>query len=81
MIDGFDGTTLSRGKLLGAAIAFSRHLKESHDEKRIGIVLPTGKGAVVANLAVTLADKVPVNLNFTSARESIESAIEQANCA
>ena len=41
-------------------------------------MLPPGKGAVVANLAVTLAGKVPVNLNFTSARESIESAIEQA---
>ena len=78
VIDGFDGTTLSRGKLLGAAIALSRYLKESHDEKRIGIVLPTGKGAIVANLAVTLANKVPVNLNFTSARESIESAIEQS---
>ena len=69
---------MSRGKLLGAAIALSRHLKESHDDKRIGIVLPTGKGAIVANLAVTLANKVPVNLNFTAARESIESAIEQA---
>ena len=78
VIDGFDGTTLSRGKLLGAAIALSRHLKESHNDKRIGIVLPTGKGAIVANLAVTLANKVPVNLNFTAARESIESAIEQA---
>jgi acyl-[acyl-carrier-protein]-phospholipid O-acyltransferase/long-chain-fatty-acid--[acyl-carrier-protein] ligase len=78
VIDGFDGTSLSRGKLLGAAIALSRHLQKKYREKRIGIVLPPGKGAVVANLAVTLADKVPVNLNFTSARESIQSAIEQA---
>ncbi len=78
IIDGFDNTTLSRGKLLGAAIALARHLKQTFPGKRIGIVLPPGKGAVVANLAVTLAGKVPVNLNFTSARESIESAIEQA---
>ena len=78
VIDGFDGTTLSRGKMLGAAIALSRHLKKTYSEKRIGIVLPPGKGGVVANLAVTLAGKVPVSLNFTSARESIESAIEQA---
>ena len=28
VIDGFDGTTLSRGKLLGAAIALGRHLKK-----------------------------------------------------
>ena len=37
--------------------------------ERIGIVLPPGKGGVVANLAVVLAGKMPVNLNFTSARD------------
>ncbi|MDP9254476.1 MAG: AMP-binding protein, partial [Verrucomicrobiota bacterium] len=78
IIDGFDGTTLSRGKLLAAAIALSRHLKKNFPEKRIGIVLPPGKGGIVANLAVTLAGRIPVNLNFTSARASIESSIEQA---
>ena len=78
VIDGFDGTTLSRGKLLGAAIALGRYIRKTYPEKRIGIVLPPGKGGVVANLAVTLAGKIPVNLNFTSARESIESAIGQA---
>ncbi len=44
----------------------------------IGVVLPPGKGGVVANLAMVLAGKVPVNLNFTSGRDSIESAKEQA---
>jgi acyl-[acyl-carrier-protein]-phospholipid O-acyltransferase/long-chain-fatty-acid--[acyl-carrier-protein] ligase len=78
MIDGLDHTSLSRGKLLGVAIALSRHLKRTCPERRIGIVLPPSKGAVIANLAVALADKIPVNLNFTSARDSIESAKEQA---
>jgi acyl-[acyl-carrier-protein]-phospholipid O-acyltransferase/long-chain-fatty-acid--[acyl-carrier-protein] ligase len=76
--DGLDGSVLSRGKLLGVAIALSRHLQKVCPDQRIGIVLPPGKGGVVANLAVTLANKIPVNLNFTSARDSIESAIEQA---
>jgi len=76
--DGFDHTSLSRGKLLGVAVALSRHLRRICPERRIGIVLPPGKGGVVANLAVVLAGKIPVNLNFTSARESIESAEEQA---
>ena len=76
--DGLDGTSLSRGKLLGVAIALSRHLKKTCPERRIGIVLPPGKGGVVANLAVVFAGKIPVNLNFTSARDSIESAKEQA---
>jgi acyl-[acyl-carrier-protein]-phospholipid O-acyltransferase/long-chain-fatty-acid--[acyl-carrier-protein] ligase len=78
MTDGLDHTSLSRGKLLGVAIALSRHLKRTCPERRVGIVLPPSKGAVIANLAVALAGKVPVNLNFTSARDSIESAREQA---
>ena len=78
LTDGLDHTTLSRGKLLGVATALSRHLRQQHAEHRIGVVLPPGKGGVVANLAVVLAGKIPVNLNFTSARESIESAQTQA---
>jgi acyl-[acyl-carrier-protein]-phospholipid O-acyltransferase/long-chain-fatty-acid--[acyl-carrier-protein] ligase len=76
--DGLDNTSLSRGKLLGAAIALSRSLRKTCPERRIGIVLPPGKGGVVANLAVAFAGKIPVNLNFTSARDSIESATAQA---
>ena len=55
--DGLDHTTLSRGKLLGVATALSRHLRQQCAERRIGIVLPPGKGAVVANVAVVLAGK------------------------
>jgi acyl-[acyl-carrier-protein]-phospholipid O-acyltransferase / long-chain-fatty-acid--[acyl-carrier-protein] ligase len=78
LADGMDGSELARSKLLGASIALSRHLKRSCPEQRIGIVLPPGKGGVVANLAVILAGKIPVNLNFTSPREAIESANDQA---
>ena len=76
--DGHDHSNLSSGKLLGAAIALSRQLRKKCPESRIGVVLPAGKGGMVANLAVVLAGKVPVNLNFTSARDSIESAKTQA---
>jgi acyl-[acyl-carrier-protein]-phospholipid O-acyltransferase / long-chain-fatty-acid--[acyl-carrier-protein] ligase len=76
--DGLDNTSLSRGKLLGAAVALSRYLRRACPEQRIGVVLPPGKGGVVANLAIVFAGKIPVNLNFTSARDSIESAREQA---
>jgi acyl-[acyl-carrier-protein]-phospholipid O-acyltransferase/long-chain-fatty-acid--[acyl-carrier-protein] ligase len=78
LLDGMDGSTLACGKLLGASIALSRYLKKNCPERRIGVVLPPGKGGVVANFAVTLAGKIPVNLNFTSPRESIESARDQA---
>lgn len=78
VIDGMDQSELSRGKLLGAAAALSRHLRENFPDKRIGIVLPASKGGVVANLAVVLAGKVPVGLNFTSGRSALERAQEIA---
>jgi acyl-[acyl-carrier-protein]-phospholipid O-acyltransferase/long-chain-fatty-acid--[acyl-carrier-protein] ligase len=77
-IDGSDHSSLSCSKLLGAAIATSRYLKKQCPEQRIGVVLPAGKGGIVTNLAIVFAGKVPVNLNFTSGRDSIESAKEQA---
>ena len=78
VIDGFDHSTLACGKLLGVAVALSRQLRKECADQRIGVVLPPGKGGVVANLAIALAGKVPVNLNFTAPREAIESALQQA---
>jgi len=45
-------------------------------KQRVGIVLPPGIGGLIANIAVLLAGKVPVNLNFTAARSAIEHAIK-----
>ncbi|MEO5718356.1 MAG: AMP-binding protein [Chthoniobacterales bacterium] len=78
VIDGMDQSELSRAKLLGAAAALSRHLRKNFPDRRIGIVLPASKGGVVANLAVVLAGKVPVGLNFTSGRSALERAQEIA---
>src|SRR5207302_6412497 len=78
VIDGMDGTKLSRGKLLGLSIALGRHFRKHFPEKRLAIVLPAGKGAVVANLATALANKVPVGLNFTVSSDAISGAIRLA---
>jgi acyl-[acyl-carrier-protein]-phospholipid O-acyltransferase / long-chain-fatty-acid--[acyl-carrier-protein] ligase len=78
VIDGTDGSKLSRGKLLGISLALGRYLRARFPEKRLAIVLPAGKGAVIANLATVLADKIPVGLNFTSPAEAISSAIDRA---
>jgi acyl-[acyl-carrier-protein]-phospholipid O-acyltransferase / long-chain-fatty-acid--[acyl-carrier-protein] ligase len=79
VIEGTDHTRLSRAKLLGAAAALSRHLKKGFPDERIAIVLPASKGSMVANLAVTLANKVPVDLNFTMGRAANESCCRRAN--
>src|SRR5437763_896864 len=79
VIDGVDHGSLSRAKLLGAASALSRHLREKFPDERIAIVLPASKGSMVANLAVMLANKVPVDLNFTIGRAANESCCKRAN--
>src|SRR5213594_548650 len=79
VIDGMDHSELSRAKLLGAAAALSRYLRKEFPDERIAIVLPASKGSMVANLAVTMANKVPVDLNFTIGRAANESCCRRAN--
>src|SRR3989441_3875953 len=68
VIDGIDHSQLSRAKLLGAAAALSRYLRKEFSDERIAIVLPASRASMLVNLAVTLAGKVPVDLNFTVGR-------------
>ncbi len=79
VIEGTDHTRLSRAKLLGAAAALSRYLRKEFSDERIAIVLPASKGSMLANLAVTLANKVPVDLNFSMGRAANESCCRRAN--
>jgi acyl-[acyl-carrier-protein]-phospholipid O-acyltransferase/long-chain-fatty-acid--[acyl-carrier-protein] ligase len=64
---------LRRGELLAAAAVLAKRIRETVAENRVGIVLPPGIGAFVANLAVLCTGKIPVNFNFTLGRGSVES--------
>jgi len=76
--DGMDGSVTSRGTMLAAAIVLSRFARKHCPSRRVAVVLPPGRGAVVANAALMLAGKVPVNLNFTIGRAASEAAIRIA---
>jgi acyl-[acyl-carrier-protein]-phospholipid O-acyltransferase/long-chain-fatty-acid--[acyl-carrier-protein] ligase len=78
IIDGSDDSELSYDRILAAAIAFSKFIREETDQPRVAIVLPPGKGGLIANLAVIFAGKTPVNLNFTAGPEAIRSCIHQS---
>jgi acyl-[acyl-carrier-protein]-phospholipid O-acyltransferase/long-chain-fatty-acid--[acyl-carrier-protein] ligase len=69
---------MTAAQLVAAAAVLARRLRQTVPESRVGIVLPPGAGAIIANLAVVCAGKVPVNLNFTSGRASLESCISEA---
>ncbi len=76
--DGLDGSSMPYGKLLGVAMALARHLKKTVKEPRLGIILPPGKGGVIANYACVLAGIVPVNINYTSSEAAFESIVRQS---
>jgi acyl-[acyl-carrier-protein]-phospholipid O-acyltransferase/long-chain-fatty-acid--[acyl-carrier-protein] ligase len=76
--DGMDGSVTSRGSLLAASIVLSRYARAHLTGRRVAVVLPPGRAAVIANVALTLAGKVPVNLNFTAGRAATEAAIRIA---
>lgn len=79
LYDGTDDSELGFDKILATAITFAEELKRETKKKRVGIILPPGKGGMIANLAVLFAGKVPVNINFTASHDSIGSAIKQAD--
>jgi acyl-[acyl-carrier-protein]-phospholipid O-acyltransferase/long-chain-fatty-acid--[acyl-carrier-protein] ligase len=70
--------TMKSGFLLALAWMLSRRLRGWTTKQRVGIVFPSSLGGYVANLAVTLAGKVPVNLNFTLGPASIEACMRKA---
>jgi acyl-[acyl-carrier-protein]-phospholipid O-acyltransferase/long-chain-fatty-acid--[acyl-carrier-protein] ligase len=78
ILDGADDAELGFDRILAAAIVLSKHIREETDAPRVAIVLPPGKGGLIANLAVIFAGKVPVNLNFTASHEAVRSSIRQA---
>jgi acyl-[acyl-carrier-protein]-phospholipid O-acyltransferase/long-chain-fatty-acid--[acyl-carrier-protein] ligase len=69
---------LTFGRALVASLLLSRWIRaRSRGEEKIGLLLPASVGGALANVATSLAGKVPVNLNFTAGREAMASAIDQ----
>jgi acyl-[acyl-carrier-protein]-phospholipid O-acyltransferase/long-chain-fatty-acid--[acyl-carrier-protein] ligase len=78
VVDGKDDKELRFDKLLAICIALSKVIKEETTQKRVGVILPPGLGGLIANVAVVLAGKSPVNLNFTAGRTAVEYAIKSS---
>lgn len=78
LIDGMDGTSLPFYKILGVSMALAKELKRLVQEPRLGIILPPGKGGIIANYACVLAGIVPVNINYTSSEPAFRSIVRQS---
>ena len=70
---------LSYGKVLVGAICLSRKLraKLDRDQPMVGLWLPPGAPAALANIALAFLGKVAVNLNYTTSPAVVQSSIGQ----
>lgn len=72
------GAELTYGKALIGSLLLSNWVgKHGAKESMVGVLLPASVGGSVANIAILLAGKVPVNLNFTAGRDAMASAVAQ----
>ena len=72
------GKRLNYGQTLVSAVVLAGIInKLAEPDEKIGILLPPSAGGAIANLAVTISDKVAVNLNYTAAQEARNFAAEQ----
>jgi acyl-[acyl-carrier-protein]-phospholipid O-acyltransferase/long-chain-fatty-acid--[acyl-carrier-protein] ligase len=66
------------GAALVRTLVLARLLKRRlGDERMVGVLLPSTAAGALVNVALMLLGKVPVNLNYTVAEKSSESAIAQ----
>lgn len=70
---------IDRGTLLAVALALKGYIEKNFkDEERIGIALPSCFPGVALNLAVQMAGKSAVNVNFTMGADAEKSCLETA---
>jgi acyl-[acyl-carrier-protein]-phospholipid O-acyltransferase / long-chain-fatty-acid--[acyl-carrier-protein] ligase len=68
---------MTYGETLVDALLLSRWIRLNIvDSRSVGLVAPASVDGAVANLGVTLAGKIAVNLNFTAGPDHIRQAIE-----
>jgi acyl-[acyl-carrier-protein]-phospholipid O-acyltransferase/long-chain-fatty-acid--[acyl-carrier-protein] ligase len=74
--DGAEGKSWKALEILACALALGAKGRAAWKGRRIGIALPPGPGAVLANLGVVFAGKIPANLNLTAGPEAARACLE-----
>ncbi len=75
------GDQLSGLRMLIAVFVLYRRIRRGSPEQNIGVLLPTTAAGLMVNLALLMAGRCVVNLNFTAGSRPLLSAVEQAGIA
>ncbi len=74
-----DQGSYTYGDLLAKSLAIALILQEQlTDSETVGIILPPSAPAVIANLAISLLGKTPVNVNYGTGNELVNYTLEDA---
>jgi acyl-[acyl-carrier-protein]-phospholipid O-acyltransferase/long-chain-fatty-acid--[acyl-carrier-protein] ligase len=72
------GKKLNYALTLVSAVAISRKINgKLFQEKTIGVLLPPSVAGALVNIAISILNKVPVNINYTASKDSLASTIKQ----
>jgi acyl-[acyl-carrier-protein]-phospholipid O-acyltransferase / long-chain-fatty-acid--[acyl-carrier-protein] ligase len=71
------GRELTYGRMLAGGLLVAKWARTRRDEEMIGVLLPPSVAGALVNVGVTLAGRVPVNLNFTAGPEAMAAARER----
>jgi acyl-[acyl-carrier-protein]-phospholipid O-acyltransferase / long-chain-fatty-acid--[acyl-carrier-protein] ligase len=71
------GPELTYGRMLTGGLLVARWARTRRDEQMIGVLLPPSVAGALVNVGITLAGRVPVNLNFTAGPEAMTAARER----
>jgi acyl-[acyl-carrier-protein]-phospholipid O-acyltransferase/long-chain-fatty-acid--[acyl-carrier-protein] ligase len=78
VIDG-DGRKLTYREITRAALALSGPIaRKTRRGEKVGVLLPTGAGSLIALFAVLAQGRVPAMLNFTSGSRNLKAAARAA---
>jgi acyl-[acyl-carrier-protein]-phospholipid O-acyltransferase / long-chain-fatty-acid--[acyl-carrier-protein] ligase len=70
-----DGRELTYGDLTKAAFALGHALKAGTESgEAVGVLLPTGAGAIISFYAISAYGRVPAMLNFTAGERALKAA-------
>ena len=73
-----EGIEISHKKFLTGVLLFSKKIASYSPEQNIGLLLPSSGGGAIASMAILSLGKTLVNLNFTSGKKALQSAVKQA---
>ncbi len=72
------GQNLTFGRALVGSLLLSRWIRRRlPNETHVGLLLPGSVGGALANVGLSLAGRIPVNLNFTAGQDAMDAAVDR----